>query len=104
MRYELMDKPADEMYQLSALLDNELNESEAAEVRKKIIQSEQWRSEYEDLKALNKLLQRWYQLELKDIRASATFELRLLERLRNLKKHAGTSFTILILPLSLSHV
>ena len=80
-----MDEPADEMYQLSALLDNELKESVAAGVRKKIIQSEQWRSEYEDLKALNELLQRWYKLEVKDIRASATFELRLLERLRNLK-------------------
>jgi len=93
-----MHKPADEMYQLSALLDNELNESEAAEVRKKIIQSEKWRSEYEDLKALNDLLQHWDRIELKDIRASATFELRLLEQLRNLKKHLLTPFIILIFP------
>jgi len=97
-----MDKPADEMYQLSALLDNELNESEAAEVKRKIIRSEKWRSEYEDLKALKNLLQRWDRFELKDIRASATFELRLLERMRNLKKHPVVPVTILIFPSSLS--
>ena len=97
-----MDRPADEMYQLSALLDNELNQREAAEAKRKIIQSEKWRCEYENLKALNNLLQCWDRIELKDIRASASFELRLLQRLRNLKKHAAPPFIILILPTSLS--
>ena len=93
-----MDRPADEMYRLSALLDNELNQREAAEVKRRIMQSKKWRCEYENLKALNNLLQLWDRIELKEIRASASFEPRLLERLRNLKKHAVPPFTILILP------
>jgi hypothetical protein len=93
-----MDRPADEMYGLSALLDNELNQREAAEVKRKIMQSEKWRCEYENLKALNNLLQHWDRIEIKDIQASASYELRLLQRLRNLKKHAAPPFTILILP------
>lgn len=97
-----MDEPADELYQISALLDNELNQSRAAEVRRKIIQSEKWRREYEELKAMNELFQRWDRLELKNIRASATFELSLLERLRNLKKRPVVPVTILIFPSSLS--
>jgi len=97
-----MDRPADEMNQLSALLDNELNAVEAAEVKRKIMQSEKWRSEYENLKALNNLLQLWDRIELKDIRAPANFESRLFARLRNLKKIASPPFTILIFPHSLS--
>ena len=93
-----MDRPADEIHRLSALLDNELDQREAAEVKIKIMQSKKLRCEYENLKALNNILQHWDRIELKDIRASAGFELRLLERLRNLKKHTVPPFTIFILP------
>lgn len=93
-----MDRPADEMYQLSALLDSELNDTEAAEVKRKICRSEKWRRSYGELKAICELLNCWDRHELKNIRASATFELKLAARLQNLKKYPVVPFTILIFP------
>ena len=97
-RYETMDRPADKMYQLSALLDNELNDTEAEEVKRKITWSEKWRRNYEELKAISELLNCWDRYELKNLRASETFELRLAERIKNLKQYPVIPFTILIFP------
>ena len=86
-----MVKSVDAFYQVSALLDNELKEAEAGEVRKKIRESSRWKNHYEELKALSDLLKLWDKLDSQGVRASANFELRLAARLRNLRNRQSSS-------------
>ncbi|HUU29254.1 MAG TPA: hypothetical protein VM123_15720 [archaeon] len=86
-----MDKPADELYQLTAFLDNELTEAEAEEVKRKIMKSDKWKNEYERLKELDQLLRLWDEVELKGIKASSSYESKLIQRLRSSEKRPVTS-------------
>ncbi|OGF98977.1 MAG: hypothetical protein A3F83_09240 [Candidatus Glassbacteria bacterium RIFCSPLOWO2_12_FULL_58_11] len=85
-----MVNSVDEFYQVSALLDDELRDSEAMEVKKKISGSRRWKKQYEELKALGDLLRLWDELDCRGIRASATFELRLAASLRNLRSRQSS--------------
>jgi anti-sigma factor RsiW len=80
-----MNERAD-LYLLSAFIDDELTEEEALRVKREIIRSERWKAEYEELKELDRLLHKWDERELEGIRASASYEKRLIQRLQSLKR------------------
>jgi len=82
-----MNERAD-LYLLSAFIDDELTEEEALRVKREIIRSERWKAEYEELKELDRLLHKWDERELEGIRASASYEKRLIQRLQSLKRQA----------------
>ncbi len=85
-----MNERAD-LYLLSAFIDNELTDEEALRVKREIIRSERWKAEYEELKELDRLLRKWDERELEEIRASASYEKRLIQRLQSLKRQAQSS-------------
>ena len=91
-----MVKSVDAFYQVSALLDNELKEAEAREVREKIRESGRWKNQYEELKALGDLLKLWDKLDSQGVRASANFELRLAARLRNPRNRQSSSIIMFL--------
>ena len=92
-----MNNPADDFSKLSAFLDNELTESEAAEVKRKISNSFQWRTEYESLKNLDHLLKVWDRRECAHIHASSSFTTKLFKRIRFLTKQSLSSGTLFVL-------
>jgi len=86
-----MSRPVDDLIQLSALLDNELREAEVEEVKKKLINSEKLRREFEYLKALDRLLRNWDRDDIRGIRASVSFEKNLGDRLKKTVPATGAA-------------
>lgn len=91
-----MGNSVDELCPVSALLDNELEEAEAREVQKKIGNSGRWKDQYEELKALGTLLKLWDRIDSQGVRASASFELRLFTRLRDLRNRQSSSLIVFL--------
>ena len=79
-----MSRPADRQAQLSAYLDGELSEEESAGIRIVLMNDERLRTRLEELKELDRLLTVWDRHDMVDIRASDTYESRLLKRMRGL--------------------
>ena len=80
-----MRKPAEIHSELSAYLDGELSETEAEKIRVKLLTDSTWRSRFEEFRELNHILALWDCLDSRNIRASAGFEVRLVNRLRLLR-------------------
>jgi len=80
-----MGNPAEDLIQLSALIDDELNGIEAGRTRQRLADSAMLREEYRRTKAICELLQRWDRIDSRNISASPAYEAILLERLRRMR-------------------
>jgi hypothetical protein len=80
-----MVNPAEDLIQLSALIDGELDGIEAGRIRQHLAQSALLQDDYRRTKALCELLERWDRIDSRDIAASPRYQATLLERLRRLR-------------------
>lgn len=97
-----MTKPADDLLQLNALLDGELNGVEGEWIRKRLAASVRLQEELFQIKCVIETLNLWDQFATPDIRASDNFERKLFNRLRRVVAdgNAGVSPRPILAPAS----
>ena len=97
-----MANPADDLIQLSALIDGELDGIEAGRIMQRLENSAALQDEYRRTKAACELLERWDKIDCRKIAASPSFQARLLKRLRRLRasEHKPSSLIIHLSALS----
>ena len=91
-----MVNPAEDLIQLSALIDGELDGIEAGVTRQHLIESALLQDEYHRTKAVCEMLERWDRIDSRDICASPSYEATLFERLRRMRasEHKATTLVI----------
>jgi anti-sigma factor RsiW len=72
--------------QISALLDNELPEKEALAIKKHLLSCHRCRTEFDQLKKIDYLLNEWDYQTTKCLKSSTSYENRLCVRIRALKE------------------
>ncbi len=76
---------AEVLAQISALLDNELPDKDALDVKKHLLGCKGCRAEFEKLKKIDHLLNEWDRQAIKPIKPSDSYEDRLCMRIRSMK-------------------
>ena len=94
-----MAHPAEDLIQLSALIDGELSGAEAGRTRKRLTESALLRDEFRRIKSLCAMLERWDHIDSRHVVASPTYQATLLERLRRLRASERKP-TSLLIPIS----